>query len=198
MAHVVHKKSQRASLAWPDLSHYKITPDGPVIVSPDTFRYVPSGEKMVYDSGLGFKGYQIAQKIFEFLLSHTTGVDILVMVGIPGAGKSTVLRNISGSQLVFDATSCSVKDRKKFVTMAQKAGVNAHAMFINTPFLICMRTNSKRSNDRRVPADVMAKMSKSLVPPTKKEGFESIIVINDLSVVFMQKAARGFLARKKS
>jgi predicted kinase len=74
-----------------------------------------------------------------------------------------------------DATNLSAHERRQWIKMAKSFGYEAHAVYFDVPFAVCMERNSKR--ERRVADDVMQKMAERLRPPSFKEGFSKITVV---------------------
>jgi predicted kinase len=78
-----------------------------------------------------------------------------------------------------DATHLTRKERKPYLQLAKKYGYEAQAIFLDVPLEVCQRRNRRRK--RRVPEDVMERMARRLVPPTREEGFMRITVVRALS-----------------
>lgn len=77
--------------------------------------------------------------------------------------------------VIIDATSVSVKDRRDWVNIGKTKGAEIRAYFINTSVAKAKTQNSKR--DRKVPDWVIDKQFGKLVPPTEVEGFDKVITI---------------------
>jgi predicted kinase len=74
-----------------------------------------------------------------------------------------------------DATNLSAHERRQWIKMAKSFGYEAHAVFFDVPFEVCLERNAKR--ERSVAEDVMRKMAERLKPPTFQEGFDKITVV---------------------
>ncbi len=80
----------------------------------------------------------------------------------------------SGKNVIIDATSLSVKDRKDWINMGKAKGADVRAYFVNTTVSQAKSQNSKR--DRKVPNEVIDRQFSKLVPPTEAEGFSKVFV----------------------
>jgi predicted kinase len=72
----------------------------------------------------------------------------------------------------IDATNLTPRERAPCIKLAHKHGAIAEALFFDVPVAECQRRN--RARDRKVPDDVIEKMSGRLRAPTRGEGFERI------------------------
>lgn len=80
-----------------------------------------------------------------------------------------------GKNVIIDATSVSVKDRRDWVNIGKTKGSEVRAYFINTSVAKAKTQNAKR--DRKVPDWVIDKQFAKLVPPSESEGFDKITTI---------------------
>ena len=74
-----------------------------------------------------------------------------------------------------DATNLSAHERRQWIKMARSFGYDAHAVYFDVPFAVCLERNNKR--ERKVAEDVMQKMAERLRQPSFKEGFSKITVV---------------------
>lgn len=74
-----------------------------------------------------------------------------------------------------DATNLTLKHRRPFIKIAEHMGCVCDAVFFDVPVEECIRRNELRS--RKVPADAIRAMAKSLLVPGTGEGFASIMHI---------------------
>jgi predicted kinase len=142
---------------------------------------------------------------------------IVVLVGLPGSGKSSyvagrdgvlssdqircllcddpanqsihkqtfaTLRRLLKARLELkqpvtyvDATNLTIAERRPYIKIAQDLGAIAEAIFFDVPVAECQRRN--RLRDRKVPGDVIEKMSRRLRAPTRNEGFARITRVCD-------------------
>ncbi len=72
----------------------------------------------------------------------------------------------------IDATNLTVTERRPYIKMAQDLGAIAEAVLFDVDVAECQRRN--RLRDRKVPDDVIEKMSGRLAAPTRSEGFARI------------------------
>ncbi len=78
----------------------------------------------------------------------------------------------------IDATNLTRRDRRPFITLAQKHGCHIEALFFDVPLEVCKARNSSRA--RLVPNQVLDRMAAKLVPPSAEEGFSRIEVVECL------------------
>ena len=137
---------------------------------------------------------------------------IVVLVGLPGSGKSTwaakrgsvlssdairqwlsddatdqtiharvfqTLRYLLRQRLAIgrpvtyiDATNLTPKERRPYIEIARRSGVEIEAVFFDVPFAVCRRRNRKRA--RIVPDEALTRLAARLIPPTTAEGFARV------------------------
>ena len=142
---------------------------------------------------------------------------IVVLVGLPGSGKSSYLERLGVTGLssdalrmlladdatdqsiheqVFqtmryllrqrlaigrpvtyiDATNLRPEERRPYIGIGQSYGCEIEAVFFDVPLEICRARNAARH--RIVPQDALLKMAAKLIPPTRSEGFDRVVVRN--------------------
>lgn len=74
--------------------------------------------------------------------------------------------------VIYDATNTTRRTRRNILERFEATHV---CVFMNTPVGECLRRNSER--ERKVPAEVILRMSRRLNAPTEEEGFSQIIEI---------------------
>lgn len=129
------------------------------------------------------------------------GQELLVLVGLPGSGKTTLrdrhldgyevlskdnrpgadrqireLRALlkAGKSVVVDNTNASREERAPLLAVARAEGVPARAVLIDTPEAEVRRRNAGRGAGK-VPAVAINTIRKRLQPPATGEGFASVV-----------------------
>jgi len=74
-----------------------------------------------------------------------------------------------------DATNLSSHERHGWIKLAKDYGYEVQAVFFDVPLEVCMERNQRRG--RKVPEDVMRRMSGKLRGPAFEEGFSKITVV---------------------
>jgi predicted kinase len=82
-----------------------------------------------------------------------------------------------GYSILIDATSLRRGLRAKWVRMAQEFGHKTKAIWLDTPYFTCLERNEAR--ERKVPEDVIQRMSESFEEPTEEEGFDEIVRVKE-------------------
>ncbi|MHB9132089.1 MAG: AAA family ATPase [Armatimonadota bacterium] len=157
--------------------------------------------------------------------AHRHPPQLLVLVGIPGSGKTTYAQQLAarcptarlvspdlirerlypgyaegridvrkindqhvfrlayheagsalatGYHVIFDATSLTIKRRHKLIALAHRHHAAAVARFFPVRMPEALRRNRLRT--RQVPPGAIAAMANVLVPPSKREGFQRVVV----------------------
>jgi bifunctional polynucleotide phosphatase/kinase len=130
--------------------------------------------------------------------------NLVVLVGIPGAGKTTVTRALfsshesvamdklpdrsrnavdkmmmrlcaGGKDIVVDAANIDRITRMRFVRFAKDYGYDAHALFIDTSLDAALARNEGRS--RKVPEGAIRSYCSKLEVPTEAEGFKTVLTV---------------------
>jgi bifunctional polynucleotide phosphatase/kinase len=139
-------------------------------------------------------------------LALPTGIgsagEALILVGYPGAGKSTVAKELAGTHVrldgdvlatptamireakrqvaagatsvIFDSTGGTVARRKLFVDWAQDAGLKPKIVWVNTDIDTAMDRNAGRAVP--VPAIAFFVYRKNFVAPTEAEGASVFLI----------------------
>src|SRR5882672_8570879 len=115
---------------------------------------------------------------------------IVLMVGLPGSGKSTYLERLGVTPLSSDAVRQLLADdatdqtihKRVFATirylLRQRLAIGRAVTYVDATHLtleICIARNSGR--ERVVPAEAMRKMAAKLAPPKAAEGFSRVTVV---------------------
>jgi predicted kinase len=99
---------------------------------------------------------------------------LILLVGIPGSGKSTYARaHDEDDVVVFDGYFGNPGRRARALGIANTHNVPVEGIWIDTPFERCVAQNAPRPPDRRVPVEAMQEMYDEVLrhPPTLAEGF---------------------------
>jgi hypothetical protein len=123
------------------------------------------------------RAHQQAFATLDQMLTQTRVAELWVMVGLPGAGKSTwAMANNTREIVIFDAVFADSAARRRVADMARAAQVGVWAIWIDTPLLTCLHRNSVRPDDRRVPPPIIGQMHQKLSrrPPSVNEGFTQV------------------------
>jgi predicted kinase len=75
----------------------------------------------------------------------------------------------------IDATNLTRSERRPYIRLAGLYACAAEAVFFDVSVAECQRRNRKRR--RVVPDEVIAKMAKRLVAPSREEGFSRVTVV---------------------
>jgi predicted kinase len=79
--------------------------------------------------------------------------------------------------VVITDTNLRAINRGFWYFVARQCKADYVAVWVNTPFDLCMKRNAERPTGRQVPEDVMMQMFNNLEPPTMIEGFSKIIEV---------------------
>lgn len=130
--------------------------------------------------------------------------EVIVMVGYPGSGKSTIVRDIfepagyitlegdllktsarmirsaepfisAGKSVVFDATNPSKKKRAEYIEYAKSKGLSVRCIWVPRSMEESLLQNNKRPADKLVPKIVYFVYRKNFEQPVGDEGFAAVI-----------------------
>lgn len=128
--------------------------------------------------------------------------EVIVMIGIPGSGKTTFCKSrffpgkvyISLDQLrsrkvedelfsfclrnkiscVIDNTNVNAVERRRYIPRARAAGARVVGYCFPADYEACMERNAKRLGRARVPEVGMRERSRSYRAPSLAEGFDAL------------------------
>lgn len=130
---------------------------------------------------------------------------VVIMMGYPGSGKSTIARNICQNEnfvhiegdvyktsskmikvslehikqnksIVFDATNSSSKKRKEYIDIGKKYNYKIVCIHVSTNIETAYKRNKLRDNEKHVPKIAYSVYSKNFEKPNESEGFTLIVV----------------------
>jgi len=125
---------------------------------------------------------------------------IIIMMGYPGSGKSTVAKNICKNEkfiyiegdlyksstkminaslehiaqnksIVFDATNSSLKKRQEYIELGKKYNYKIVCVHVSTPLDVSYKRNKLRNYEKYVPKIAYSVYSKNYEQPSETEGF---------------------------
>lgn len=141
-------------------------------------------------------------QIFELpVIPLSTNPEIIIMVGYPGSGKTTIADNIckndnyihiSGDiykttskmkkaaleyilqkkSIIFDATHSSIKKRLEFINFGNKYKYEIKCVHVTTSLEISYKRNKTRNDEKQVPKIAYSVYKKHYEEPTEIEGFK--------------------------
>jgi len=130
---------------------------------------------------------------------------VIIMVGYPGSGKSSVAKKIcenerfvliqgdvyktspkmikaagdyvsEGKSIVFDATNSSFKKRYEYISFARKHGYKIVCVHVSTSLDVSYKRNKSRDPENQVPKIAYSMYTKHFETPSVDEGFELIVL----------------------
>jgi hypothetical protein len=144
-------------------NHMVVSPDRHIYNSQGVYEWSPERSKHAWDKARA-----------ELKEALPNAEKLVLMVGIPGAGKSTWLDSHAESGVVyFDATLTGDRARAEFTTLAHGMRKIVEVVWLDTPVEVCLKRNSERPMDRRVPERSITELANKLrkFPPSYREGF---------------------------
>ena len=136
-------------------------------------------------------------------------MECIILIGIPGAGKSTYYKDKfddthlrinldmlgrrsresaifkaavkTNTKIVIDNTNTTIKDRMKYIPLLKKHKYKIIACYFQTDLEKTIEANNKR--DRVVPEKVIRTYYKNLIIPELCEGFDEVYRIIDYNKV---------------
>lgn len=116
-------------------------------------------------------------RLFREAMEERRFEQVIMMVGIPGSGKSSYARAADRENVVvLDSTFVEPERRWQILQMARQYNVPVMAVWMDTEWDVCVQRNAKRPEDRRVPVEVMQAMYQRLFDerPREEEGFGEV------------------------
>ena len=138
-------------------------------------------------------------------LNLSEAKQIIIMVGYPGSGKSSVAKHIclntnfvliqgdvhktsakmikaalpgvkEGKSIIFDATNSSRKKRGEYIEFAKKHDMNVLCIHVSTSLDVAYKRNKLRDDTKQVPKIAYSVYTKYYEAPSIDEGFELIVL----------------------
>lgn len=149
-----------------------------MILSPDAYLY--ENGQYLWTAERSAAAWERVDRELEVALQSPEYRALILMVGVPGSGKSTWLETHHDPRAVYlDATMTRREVRTKYVTMAQAVQKPVAAVVLMTDFLVCLQRNGVREASRQVPWETMDRFQRQLKqePVLREEGFSHIEVV---------------------
>ena len=134
------------------------------------------------------------------MFSLSNDNEIIIIMGYPGSGKSTIAKKICENEkyihiegdvyktssnmikksldyilqkksIVFDATNSSIKKRKEYIDLAKKYNYKIKCIHISTSLDNSYKQNLNRDDTKKVPKIAFSVYSKYYEEPNESEGF---------------------------
>ena len=142
--------------------------------------------------------------VIQSVIDHLDKPEIIIMVGYPGSGKSTIANNIcklssnyiniqgdiyktpkkmmraafehipKHKSVIFDATNSSIKKRREYIEFANKYNYLIRCIHLSTSLEDSYKRNKLRSDKDQVPKIAYSLYKKYFEEPTEDEGFKLI------------------------
>ena len=139
------------------------------------------------------------------LIPLTDEKQIVIMMGYPGSGKSTIAKNISkndrfiylegdfhktstkmikaslehirqNKSIIFDATNSSSKKRQEYIELGRKYNYKIVCIHVSTPLEVAYKRNKLRNYEKYVPKIAYSVYKKNYEEPNESEGFQLFVV----------------------
>ncbi|WP_208508423.1 AAA family ATPase [Variovorax paradoxus] len=115
----------------------------------------------------------------------SAAAQLCLVIGVQGAGKTTWIRQNMAAlpdTVFLDAALPAARHRTRALDIARRCGVEAIAVWINTPLEIALARNASRPADECVPEEALRSVFSLLEAPTTSEGFVRVVEILDNGV----------------
>jgi predicted kinase len=150
-----------------------------VHINPDHFLQTPEGRVTTPErNALAWR--QCFEVLPVALASAGPGGKLYVLIGAQGSGKTTwakALQEQDPRAVVFDAILVKRSERAPILVEAKRQGVQAIAVWFQTPLAECLARNAARPIDEIVDEQGLRNVFAALEPPTEAEGFAKTVVM---------------------
>jgi len=150
------------------------------VVSPDYFVHADDGS-YPWSEDRALWAWSRTEEALKLALTSKGSHRLMLVVGIPGAGKSTWIKGHDEPGTVYlDATLTRRTDRQTWARFAAKYNKMTYATVLLTPVNKCMLRNATRGRDRIIPPQTMMRMKAQLLknPVTGDDGIREVAVVH--------------------
>lgn len=81
--------------------------------------------------------------------------------------------------IYFDAALPGARHRQPIIERARLRQVPVEAVWIKTPLDLALARNATRPADRRVPEAAIRTVAAGFEPPSRDEGFDRVVIVED-------------------
>ena len=150
--------------------------------------------------------FHIKNEIIEIpIIPLSDDQQIIIMVGYPGSGKSTIAKNICNNEnfiyiegdvyktstkmikasiedikqnksIIFDATNSSSKKRQEYIELGKKYNYKIVCIHVSTPLEVAYKQNKLRNYEKYVPKIAYSVYKKNYEEPNETEGFNLFVI----------------------
>lgn len=148
------------------------------VINPDVFLETDTGR--IWTPERNVQAWQCAFAALQRLLSTTPDATVIVVCGLQGAGKSTWIATQlpQRKKVYFDAALPGARHRQPIIDIARSADAVLEAVWIRVSLDTALAQNALRAPDKQVPEKSIRSVHNLFEPPTIKEGFESVRIID--------------------
>jgi hypothetical protein len=156
----------------------KLTTPGDNVISHDAYLYDDHGNYSWTPERFA-QAHSYAMEAYQDALRNRRFQKVVLLMGLPGAGKSTYLRTHQDPKTIFiDETLTTPEKRKPLIELAARYGKEIEIVWVDTPYELCCE-RSKTRGDRDIPEEWMNARAAELRahPPDLHEGVHKVRII---------------------